>query len=99
MLGVKGQDQGRAIGQIHLIDYNFASNFHRDFKLGSYFSLWKAAPNMTLTLNSSPKVKILETYQIRKTSQNLLGYYAQGIIYCWGGQKVKVKVKQKVKFT
>ena len=47
---VKGQVQGRAKGQIHLIGYNFASNFHRDFKLGSYFSLWKAAPNMTLTL-------------------------------------------------
>ena len=38
---------------------------------------------MTLTLKSSTKVKILETYQIRKTSQNMLGYYAQGIIYCW----------------
>ena len=24
---------------IHLIGYNFASNYHRDFKLGSYFSL------------------------------------------------------------
>ena len=33
----------------------------RDFKLGSYFSLGKAVPNMTLTLNSPPKVKILET--------------------------------------
>ena len=39
MFGVKGQDQGRAIGQIHLIDYNFVSNCHRDFKFGSYFSL------------------------------------------------------------
>ena len=39
MVGVKGQDQCRAIGQIRLIDYNFASNCHRDFKLGSYFSL------------------------------------------------------------
>ena len=29
---------------------NFASNCHRDFKLHSYFSLWKAAPNMTWTL-------------------------------------------------
>ena len=83
MVGVKGQDQGWAIGQIHLIDYNFASNCHRDFKLGSYFSLWKAAPNMTLTLKSSTKVKIFETYQIRKTSQHMVGYYAQGIIYCW----------------
>ena len=32
------------------MDYNFASNCQRDFKLGSYFSLWKATPNMTLTL-------------------------------------------------
>ena len=38
------------IGQIHLIDYNFASHCHRDFKLGSYFSLWKAVSNMTLML-------------------------------------------------
>ena len=37
---------------------------------------------LTLTLKSSTKVKIFETYQIRKTSQNMLGYYAQGIIYC-----------------
>ena len=46
---VKGQGQGRAKGQIHLIGYTFSSNCHRDFKLGSYFSLWKTAPNMTLT--------------------------------------------------
>ena len=38
---------------------------------------------MTLTLKSLTKVKIFETYQIRKTSQNMIGYYAQGIIYCW----------------
>ena len=43
---VKGQGLGRAKGQIHLISYNFASNCHRDFKLGSCFSLWKA---LTLT--------------------------------------------------
>ena len=49
--------QGQAQGQIHLVDYNFASNCHRDFKLGSYFSLWKTASNMTLTLTSSPNVK------------------------------------------
>ena len=36
---VKGQVQGQAKGQIHLISYNFASNCHRDFKLGSFFSL------------------------------------------------------------
>ena len=83
MVGVKGLDQGWAISQIHLIDYNFASNCHRGFKLGSYFSLWKAAPNMTLTLKCSTKVNFFETYQIRKTSQNMLVYYAQGIIYCW----------------
>ena len=38
---------------------------------------------MTLTLTSSTKVKIFETYQIRKTSQNMLVYYSQGILYCW----------------
>ena len=86
---VKGQGQGRTKGQIHLIGYNFASNCHRDFKLGSYFSLWKVTPTMTLiwpltlTLKSSLKVKIFETYQLRKTSQNMLGYYAQSIICCW----------------
>ena len=46
---VKGQGQGQTKGQIHLIGYNFASNCQRDFKLGSYFSLWIATPNMTLT--------------------------------------------------
>ena len=76
------QDRGRAKGQIHLIGYNFASTYHRDFKLGPYFSLWNAAPNMTLTLTFDldlekfTKVKIFETYQLRKTSQNMLGYYA-----------------------
>ena len=34
-----------------------------------------------MTLKSSTKVKIFETWQLRKTSQNMLGYYAQGIIY------------------
>ena len=34
---LKGQSQAK--GQIHVIGYNFASNFHRDFKLGSCFSL------------------------------------------------------------
>ena len=46
---VKGQ--GQAKGQSHLIGYNFTSNCHRDFKLGSYFCFWIAAPNMTFTLN------------------------------------------------
>ena len=39
IVGNKGQGQGRVKGQIHLIGYKFASNCHRDFKLGSYFSL------------------------------------------------------------
>ena len=38
---------------------------------------------LTLTLKSLTKVKNFETYQIRKTSQNMVGYYAQGIICCW----------------
>ena len=38
---------------------------------------------LTLTMKNSTKVKFFETYQIRKTSQNMLGYYAQGIINCW----------------
>ena len=36
---LKGQGQDRAKGQIRLIGYNFGSKCHRDFKLGSYFSL------------------------------------------------------------
>ena len=35
----KGLGQSQAKGQIHLIGYNFVFNFHRDFKLGSCFSL------------------------------------------------------------
>ena len=42
---------------------------------------------LTLTLKSSTKVETFETYQIRKTSQNMLGNYEQGIIYCWRGQR------------
>ena len=60
---VKGQGQGRAKGHIHLISYNFASNCHRDFKLGSglvYEKLQQIWP-LTLTLKSSPKVQIFET--------------------------------------
>ena len=41
----KGQGQGRAKAQIHLIGWNFTSISHKDFKLGSYFSLWKDAPS------------------------------------------------------
>ena len=91
---VKGQDKGRAKGQIHLISYNYASNCHRDFKLDSCFSLWKTASHMTLTLKSLPKVKIFETYQLRKTSQNILGYYAQGLIYSWRGQRSKPRLSK-----
>ena len=46
----RDQGQGQAKGQTHLIGYNFSSNCHRDFILGSYFSVRKAALNMTLTL-------------------------------------------------
>ena len=48
---LKGLGQNRSKGQIHLNGYNFWSNCHRDFKLGSYFSLWKVPPNMTLTFD------------------------------------------------
>ena len=34
----KGQGHGWSKGQICLIGYNFWSNCHRNFKLGSYFS-------------------------------------------------------------
>ena len=40
-----------------------------------------------LDLEKFTKAKIFETYQLRKTSQNILGYYAQGIIYSWRGQR------------
>ena len=39
-----------------------------------------------LDLEKFFKVKIFQTYQLRKTSQNMLGYYAQGIISCWQSQ-------------
>ena len=39
IVGIKGQSQGEAKDQIHLIGYNFAFNCQRDFKLSSYFSL------------------------------------------------------------
>ena len=78
--------------QIHIIGYNFTSNCHRAFKLGSYldyeksYQIWPWPWPLTLTLKSSPKVKIFETYQLRKTCQNMLGYYEQSIIYCWQSQ-------------
>ena len=49
--------KGKQKGQIHLISYNFTSNCHRDFKLGSYFSFLRAAPNMTLTLIFDPDLE------------------------------------------
>ena len=82
---VKGQGQGWAKGQIHLTSYNFASNCHRDFKLRSYFSSWKAAPNMDLDFwpwQVSQSSKFLKQ-QLWKTCQNMLGYYAYGTIYYW----------------
>ena len=39
--------------------------------------------DLDLDLEKFDQSQIFETYQIRKTSQNMLGYYAQGIIYCW----------------
>ena len=36
---LKGLGQDLAKGQIRLICYNFTSNGHRDFKLGSCFAL------------------------------------------------------------
>ena len=48
---------------------------------------------MTLTLKSSPKVKIFEAYQLRKTCQNMLGNYARHNLLL--ASKVKVKVDQK----
>ena len=62
---VKGQGQGWAKGQIHLITYNFTSNCHRDFK--HVHILVYEKPHQIwpwpwpLALTSSPKVKIFET--------------------------------------
>ena len=90
---VKGQGQGRAKGQIHLISYNLVTNCHRTLNLihvlvyENPHQIWPWPWPLTLTLKSSPKVKIFETYQLLKTSQNMLGYYAQGIVYCWQGQR------------
>ena len=67
---VKGQGRGQT--KEHLISYNFMSNCHRDFKLDSCFSLWKAAWNMTLASKSSPKVKIFEKYQL--TPKRRMGF-------------------------
>ena len=35
-----------------------------------------------LDLGKFTKGQTFQTYQLRKTSQNMLGYYAQGIISC-----------------
>ena len=48
---VKGQGQGQAKGQIHLISYNFASNCHRDFKLGLYFMKRRIKYDLTFTFD------------------------------------------------
>ena len=53
---------------------------------------------MTLTLKSSPKIKIFETYQLKETSQNILGYYAGHNLFL-ARSKVKARVGQNVKFT
>ena len=64
---IVGKVKGQGWAKRQILGYNFASNCHRDFKLDSYFSLWKAAPNMTLTLSFDldlekfTQVKILET--------------------------------------
>ena len=88
---VKGQSQAK--GQIHLIGSNFASKCHKTSNLvhilayENLHQIWLWPWPLTLTLKSSPTVKIFETYQLRKTSQNMLGYYVEGIIYCWWGQR------------
>ena len=58
---VKGQSQGRAKRQIHLIGYNFGSNCHRDFKLVSLFLFMKSCTKYDLDLEQFAKVKILAT--------------------------------------
>ena len=47
----------------------------------------KSCTKYDLDLEKFDQGQNFETYQIRKTSQNMLGYYAQGIIYYWGGQR------------
>ena len=100
--GIKGQGHGWSKGQICLIGYNFWSNCHRDFKLGSYFSLWKAAPNMILTFDLDLK-KFTQVQKFWNISvKEIFPKYAS--ILCTGHNlllvsKVKVKVDQKVKFT
>ena len=37
-------------GQIHVTDYNSWPIYHRNFKISSYYSLWKALSSVTLTL-------------------------------------------------
>ena len=77
---------------------NFTFKCHRDFKLGSYFSLWKPSPNMTLTLTSSPKVKIFEI-SIKETWPKYAWVLCTGHNLLLARWKVKVKVEQKVRFT
>ena len=77
------EGQSRAKGQIHLIGYNFAYNCHSNFKLGSYFNLWKTTPNMTLTLTlkSSLKVKNFWNLSVKKFAKICLDINTQGIIH------------------
>ena len=68
----KGQGEGWAKGQIHLNSYNFRSSCYRDFKLGSYLSLWKAASNMTFNLTKG-QGQDREKGQIKR-SNSRIGY-------------------------
>ena len=51
---------------------------------------------LTLTLKSSPRSKFLK-HQLRKTSQKMLGYYAQDLIYCWH-QRSRSRLVKRSKF-
>ena len=92
---LKGQGQDRAKGQIHLIGY-------RDFKLGSYFSLWKAARNMTLTfdldldLEKFAQGQYVWNISVKETAKGEGESRPKCQIQ---NVNVKVKVEQKVKFT
>ena len=89
-----------------LIGYNFVSNnCHRDFKLGSYFIVWKAAPSMTLTLTFDLDLEMFTQGQNFWNISIKENYQKYAWILCTGHNLllvrsiVKVKVKQKVKFT
>ena len=46
----------------------------------------KTRTKYDLDLNKFTQGQKFLKYQLRKNSQNMLGYYAQSIIYCWQGQ-------------